>query len=181
MRWLVFLILAYLAMGLQIGLVPYLTWKGAAPNLGLLATIFIAANAPRDPALLGCFAIGLLQDLLSAQQPGMFAFSYGLIAWLITGAQQPLARHSLTAQTLLALAGSFLTAIVILLQSWLHPAGAAIPAAAGGAALPAIRISASALFIGVIYTTALAPFVLGLLGRMKKFFAFSAGRRRSRI
>jgi rod shape-determining protein MreD len=167
MRWFAYFILAYVAMGLQIGLAPYLIWHGAAPNFGLLAMIFIAANARREPALLGCFAIGLFQDLLSVQQPGLFAFSYGLIAWLITGAQQPLVRHSLTAQTLLALLGGILTAFVILVQSWLHPAGAAIE---GG---PAIRISASALFLSVIYTTLLAPVILGLLGRSKKFFAFS--------
>ncbi|HEX4125045.1 MAG TPA: rod shape-determining protein MreD [Tepidisphaeraceae bacterium] len=175
MRWFVYFILAYLAMGLQIGLAPYITFRGAAPNFGLLAMIFIAANAPRDAALLGCFAIGLLQDLLSQQQPGLFAFSYGLIAWLITGAQQPLVRHSLTAQTLLTFAGGILTTIVLLLQSWLHPAGPAIAAAAGGAALPAIRISASSLFLGAIYTTVLAPIVLGLLNRGKKLFAFAPG------
>jgi rod shape-determining protein MreD len=180
MRWFVYFILAYVAMGLQIGLAPYLRWHGAAPNFGLLAMIFIAANAPREAALLGCFSIGLFQDLLTAQQPGLFAFSYGLVAWLITGAQQPLVRHSLTVQTLLTLAGGILTAMVILLQSRLHPAGPAVPGEAGAPGLPATGISAGGLFLGVIYTTVLAPILLGLLNRGKKFFAFAPGGRRMR-
>jgi rod shape-determining protein MreD len=178
MRWFVYFILAYVAMGLQVGLAPYLSWHGASPNFGLLAMIFIAANAPREAALLGCFCIGLFQDLLTAQQPGLFAFSYGFVAWLITGAQQPLVRHSLTVQTLLTLAGGILTSMVILLQSWLHPAGRAIAGEGGAPGLPAIGVSAGGLFLGAAYTTLVAPVLLGLLGRSRKFFAFTSGRSR---
>ena len=89
MRWLTFLILAYLAVALQIGLSPYLAYHGAAPNLVLLAVIFIAVNAPRDSALLGCFALGVMQDLVSHQPPGLFAFSYGLVAMFIVAVEFP--------------------------------------------------------------------------------------------
>src|SRR5689334_580391 len=97
MRWLAYFILAYVALGLQMGLAPYLTFRGAPPNLVLLAVIFIALNAPRDPALLGCFGLGLLQDLATGQQPGLYAFSYGIVAMLVVAVQQTVYRqHPLT-------------------------------------------------------------------------------------
>jgi hypothetical protein len=86
-------------------------------------------------------------------------------------------RHSLTAQTALAFGGGILTACVILLQSWLHPVGAAVE---GGMGRP-IGISASALFLGVLYTTVLAPIILGLLSRSKNLFAFTPNRRGTRL
>jgi len=39
MRWIVYFILAYVAIGLQAGLAPFLTWNGASPNFVLLAVI----------------------------------------------------------------------------------------------------------------------------------------------
>src|SRR2546429_9086475 len=65
MRWLAYFIFAYLVLALQIGLAPYLAYQGAAPNFVLLAVVFIAINAPRDAAPLGCFSPGVLQDPLS--------------------------------------------------------------------------------------------------------------------
>ena len=41
MRWLTYFILAYVIVGLQIGLGDYVRYQGAAPNLVLLAVIFI--------------------------------------------------------------------------------------------------------------------------------------------
>jgi hypothetical protein len=97
MRWLAYVILAYVAVALQIGLGPFLRYKGAQPNLVLLAAVFIALNAPRDAALLGCFCLGLLQDLLTQQPPGLFALSYGLTAMVAVSVHQVIYReHPLT-------------------------------------------------------------------------------------
>ena len=57
MRWLSWFILAYLALGLQSGLGSYIAWEGVPPNLVLIAVIFVALNAPREPALLGSFVM----------------------------------------------------------------------------------------------------------------------------
>src|SRR5687768_15200573 len=97
MRWLTYFILAYLALGLQVGLGDYVSYLGAGPNLVLLAVIFIAINAPRDAALLGCFGMGLMHDLLTHQPLGLFGLSYGLVGMMASGTHQVVYReHPLT-------------------------------------------------------------------------------------
>src|SRR5256885_17206422 len=97
MRWLAYFILAYLAIAVQIGLGPFMRYHEAQPNFVLLAGIFIALNAPRDAALLGCFCMGLIQDLVTQQPPGLFALSYGLTALVVVGSHHVVNReHPLT-------------------------------------------------------------------------------------
>ncbi len=50
MRWLPYFILAYVALGVQVGLGHYVSYKGAAPNLVLVAAVFIGLNAPPPAA-----------------------------------------------------------------------------------------------------------------------------------
>lgn len=178
MRWLAYFILAYVAIALQIGLAPYVRYKNAAPNLVLLAAVFIALNAPRDAALLGCFCLGVLQDLVTQQQPGLFALSYGLVGMIVFGAHQVVYKEHPLTHFSLALVGGLVTAVVLLAHGWIHPPSPR--AAAGGAALPAIRISPATEFTRVAYTAALAPIILGLLNRAKKVFAFQPQRRKVR-
>src|SRR5947209_11686266 len=120
MRWPMFFILAYIAVGLQVGLSPHVAYHGAAPNLVLLAVVFLAMNASRDAALLACFILGVLQDLLTQQQPGLFALSYGLIALFIVGAQQAVYREHPLTHFSLALAGGLITASILLLHGWIY-------------------------------------------------------------
>ena len=132
-------------------------YQGAAPNLVLLAVIFIAINAPHDAALLGAFSLGVLQDMLTQQQPGLFAFSYGLVAMFVVSTQQVVYRsHPLTHLSLALVAGT-MAACVILLHGLLHPPG---PKLADGH-VAAARLSPGMEFTRVIYTAALAPFILG--------------------
>jgi rod shape-determining protein MreD len=161
MRWLTYFILAYLTLGLQIGLSGHIAIGGVRPNLVLLAVIFIAINAPRDAALLGCFVLGLLQDLTTQQPLGIFALAYGLVAMFTISTQQIVYRgHPLTHFSL-ALVGSFLTDAVILLHGWVRGP----------------RISPMLLFYSALYTAILAPIVLGVLHQIKKAFAFQSPRR----
>src|SRR5690349_6692345 len=113
MRWLPYFILAYVTLGLQIGLGEYLSWHGARPNLVLVAVLFVALHAPRDAALLGCFSLGLLQDLLSQHPPGLYALSYGLVAMLAVGLQHVVDRDHPLTHAGLALAGGLITAVVL--------------------------------------------------------------------
>ena len=164
MRWIVYFILAYVAIGLQAGLAPFLTWNGASPNFVLLAVIFIAINAPREPALLGAFMLGMLQDLMTTQGLGVYAFSYGLAAMFTISTQEVVYReHPLTHFTL-GLVTGISTAVMLVLHAsapWLH------------ASTPL-----KGPFITAILTAIAAPFVLGILQKFKRVFAFKVERRR---
>ena len=179
MRLAAYFILAYVALGLQLGLGDYGSYAGASPNLVLLAVVFIAVNARRDAALLGCFSMGVMQDLLTRQPPGLYALSYGLVALAVSGAAGVVHRaHPLTHLSM-AFVGGLITAGVLLLHGWVHPAAPPVEAetptaVAAGASLPAIRLDPMTEFARVIYTAVLAPLVLGVLQRFKRAFSFQA-------
>lgn len=178
MRWLAFAILAYVAVGLQIGLAPYVRYHGASPNLVLLAVVFIAVNAPRDVALIGCFALGFLQDLVTQQQPGLFALSYGIVALGVVNTHQVVYKgHPLTHFSL-AMAAGVVTAVVILIHGWVRPPGPRV--LDGAVVLPRVRVSGTIELTRVLYTAVLAPFVLGAMQRAKTPFGFHGGRRKGR-
>jgi len=178
MRWLAYFILAYVALGAQIGLAPYLALAGAIPNLVLLCAIFLAINAGREPALLGCFGLGAMQDMLSQQPLGLFAFSYCLVGMFVVSTQELVYREHPLTHFSMALSGGFITAVVLILHDWLRPASTAVQR--DGIILPTIRPAWITLFTSAIYTAALAILILGLLQRIKKIFAFDAARRKAR-
>src|ERR671913_1284868 len=119
MRWFAYFILAYFAIALQIGLAPYVRYNNAAPNLVLLAAVFIALNAPRDAALLGCFCLGVLQDLVTQQPPGLFALSYGVVAMFVVSTHHDVYREHPLTHFSMALIGGLVTAGVLLLHGWI--------------------------------------------------------------
>src|SRR3954454_9286588 len=163
MRWLPYFILAYLTLGVQIGLGDFIAWHGARPNLVLIAVVFVALHAPRDAALLGCFSLGLLQDLLSQQPPGLYALSYGCVALLVSGAHHYVGRDNPVVHVVLALIGGLFTAVVLSLHAWLRPAG---PAVVDDATIvAAVRAPILPLYITAIYTALLAPLILWGLHR----------------
>ncbi|HET6247017.1 MAG TPA: rod shape-determining protein MreD [Tepidisphaeraceae bacterium] len=179
MRFAAYFFLTYFMLGLQVGISRYITIHGAAPNLALLAVIYISLNAPRNAALLGSFAIGLTQDLLSAQTPGLYAFSYGLVAMMTVGLHHLVKRtHPITHLTV-ALIGGLITAFVLLLHSLIHPAAAAF-VSEGHGKLSAVRIPAGTEFVRVLYTAAIAPLVLYGLDKIRGVFAFQAQGRAKR-
>lgn len=177
MRLFSYIFLAYFALALQIGLAPYIAYHGATPNLVLLAVVFIAVHAPRDAALVGCFALGFLQDLVTLQQPGLYAFSYGLVAMFVVSTQQVVYKEHPLTHFSLALAAGLMTAIVLLAHGWIWPITPRRVEA--GVVLPAVRMSTTRELYRVLYTALLAPFLLGLLQRARTLFGFQ-GRRRVR-
>lgn len=174
MRWPAYFIFAYLMLGLQVGVSHYIALWGAAPNLGLIAVIFIALNARRESALLGCFFIGLLQDLLTEQQPGLYALSYGLAALLATAIAQRDTRAHPLVHAALALAGSLITAIILLLHSRLHPAAPALT----DLKISAARISPRLEAVRALYTVIVAPVVLFGMNALREVFDFKPARRK---
>ena|SRR5579871_4415224 len=174
MRWFSYILLAYLAVALQIGLAPYIAYGQAQPNFVLLAVVFIAVNAPRDAALLGCFILGFLQDLVTQQQPGLFAFSYGLVALLIVNTQQVVYKDHPLTHFSLTLAAGFLTAVIIILHDRLRPPPIKM---VDGKALRAVRPGVTVELTRVLYTAILAPILLGVLRKSKGIFGFQNQRR----
>jgi rod shape-determining protein MreD len=158
MRTAAYFILAYIALGAQVGLAPFIK-VGAPPNLVLLAALFIAINAPKEAALLGCLGLGLMQDLLTQQSLGVFAFSYGIIGVLVIGTQNLLYRDHPLTWVLLGFFGSLICLLVLVVYDL-------CPVSIGA------RIGIGKLFAMLLYTTILSPFVLYLLQRMRKSFGF---------
>src|SRR3954452_19827406 len=121
MRWLAYFILAYVMLGLQLGIGAHMQYRGVAPNLVLLVVVFISLNAPRDEAMLGSFLLGAMQDLVTLQPMGLYAFSYGIVSMIVSNVAQLAYREHPLTQFFMTLIGGIITAILILLQGWFHP------------------------------------------------------------
>jgi rod shape-determining protein MreD len=161
MRWFPVLLLAYVAIGIQAGISPEVRVHGFGPNLGLLIIVFVALGAPREQALLACVLIGAMQDLATQQAPGLYALSYGLIAWLIVGLQNVVYRqHPLTHATFVLL-GGIISGLII----WIH--GRVLPPPASLSMVPGTAI----------YTAILAVPALWALQRSRRAFGMSSQRR----
>jgi rod shape-determining protein MreD len=163
MRTAAYLILAYIALGAQVGLAQFLSIGGAPPNLVLIAALFIALNAPKEAALLGCFGLGLMQDLLTQQSLGVFAFSYGLIGLLVMATQNLLFREHPLTHVILGFVGSLICMIILIIYDvrWFSSGD---------------RTGAGKLLAMMLYTTILSPIVLYFLQRIRKSFGFQRRR-----
>ena len=119
-------------------------------NLGLLAAVFVALNAPRDTALPACFLVGLLQDCFSVPHPvGVFAFAYGLVGYFVANIQDTVYReHPLTHLTL-TLIGGFITWLIVAVNAWVYGWLHRGDAYAGQPLLPLLGIA--------LYTALLSP------------------------
>jgi rod shape-determining protein MreD len=166
MRWLACFILAYLAIGIQIGADPYFRFRGAMPDLILIAVIFIALNARRESALLGCMLIGVMTDLVTGASFGLYTLAYSLVAMFVVSLQEIVYREHPLTHLLLPFFGSLLVAMVVVVYGLIH--------GERGVQTP------MTLFTSALYTAALGPILLGILQRMKRVFAFQPSRRRGR-
>jgi rod shape-determining protein MreD len=175
MRWLPYLILGYVALGLQIGLRDLLSFHGGAPNFVLLAVVYMGLNLPRNSALLGSFFLGLVQDCCCQHPAGLYALSYGLTALIVVGTQQVVYRQHPLAHFGLTLLGGLVVALVLTLHAYLHPASPA-QVAENGAPLPALRDSPIPPLISAVYSALLAPGLLWILNRFRPLAA-RGGRR----
>ena len=164
MRWFPFFILAYVVLGVQLGLSGYVDVYRAQPNFVLLAAVFVAVNAQRDAALLGCFLLGLMQDLLTQSPLGLTAFSYGLIGMFVVSTQEIVYREHFLTHLSLGFAGGLIYAFIVFAHGLLYPL---LHASRGF-----LRPSLGPLFAGAVYTAILAPLLMYLLQRMRKPFGF---------
>jgi rod shape-determining protein MreD len=163
MRWPAYVILAYVAVGLQIGLGEYLRIGAAKPDLVLMAAIFIAIHAPREPALLGCFGLGLIADLIALNPLGLSALAYALAGMFTVSTQEYVYKSNPLTNFSLGFVGGCLSGAVVLIHGWIRGP----------------RASMTDLLACALYTAILAPLVLGSLNLVKRGFAFT-NRRRAR-
>lgn len=178
MRWLSYGILCYLALGIQLGVSAFIGPGGTAPNLPLLAAVFMASIAPRQGALLGCFLLGLAQDACSQHAIGIYALSYALLAVVVTSAVHLMRREHLLTHVLLTLLGGTIIMIIFWLNFHLAPSGQEMVESSSAMVAPLLPAVSSGSFRSVAYTTLLAPVVLGILVRLA--FLFDAPRRNQR-
>ncbi|MBC8105785.1 MAG: rod shape-determining protein MreD [Anaerolineae bacterium] len=171
MRWPIYFILAYFAVALQIGIGGHFRVWGAVPNLVMIAVVFIALHAPRDAALLGCFALGIMQDLTTADPSrlGLYGLAYGLFALMIGGYGTPQVRGNPIMHIVLTLMCGIVTAFIVLLHGWLHRFTDGIP------------MPISTMLWSAVYTSLLSPLILVPLNRLRRLFAFEPPRRRMRM
>lgn len=162
MRWIPYFILAYLAVGIHIGLSGYMNWRGASINIALLAAIFIAINAPKEAALIGCFALGAIQDLTTQQALGVCALSYGLIGYFAASVGAVAYRGHPATHFAVTLIGMLMYSAVVVIHGMIHGP----------------RVAVSTLLLSSIYTAAVAPILIGILHRFRKVFSFQTPRRR---
>jgi rod shape-determining protein MreD len=154
MRWLPVIILVYVLLGVETGAGPYLAIHGSAPNLGLIAVVFIGLYARRQQALGAALAIGLAQDALSVHPMGLFAVAYVVTVYFMLGMREIVYReHPLTHLTFTLLAG-LLVAGVLLLHGWVRPP----------------RVVEGHLLTRAGYTALVAVVVLYILQRWRKIF-----------
>lgn len=155
MRWFSFIILAYLMLGVQLGL-------GGIAHIGrvdfvLIAAAFIAINARRDVALPACFVLGLLHDLLGGISPiGAYALAYSMVALMIAGTDRALAAEHPFTHFIITFIGGIVAMIVLMIIGWRW-----------GAPLPFWGSVA-----GVFYTSIIALPVMWALNKMRRTFRF---------
>jgi rod shape-determining protein MreD len=171
MRWLTYFILAYLALGLQVGLRGFVEVRGATPNFVLMIVVFLAINGRREPVLIACFLLGLMQDLFTQQPMGTWAIAYSLVGASVYSTQEIVyPKHPLT-HFCLTLLGGILAGVVLTIHGWIYPLIHGRESGGVGATGDIGVYLASAL-----YSAVLAPLFLGVLHRLRKAFAFSRRR-----
>ena len=139
-----------------------LSYHDGPPNFVLLAVVFMGLNLPRNPALLGSFFLGLVQDWNCQHPAGLYALSYGLTALIVVGTQQVVYRQHPLAHFGLTLVGGLVTALVLTAPRSAPPefAGPAWPRTARRC--PPCATRRCRLLISAVYTALLAPGLLWL-------------------
>jgi rod shape-determining protein MreD len=170
MRLLIYLILAYVMVGLQIGLAPFLRLHGAEPNFVLMAAVFIAINAPREPAMLACFVLGIVQDFVTAPSSrlGLYGLSYGFFALFAAGSATVVVRGHPIVHFAVTLLGGAITALIVALNARFTSPGQSWKVL-------------GVMMLSAVYSAIVAPVVIGILHRIRRRFQFDPIRRHARL
>ncbi len=163
MRWLPFIIFAYLIVSLQFAMGGMLQLGEYTPNLVLLFVIFIGLHAPLDAALLACFTLGFMHDIISANGIGTYALAYSLIAAMAFQLRGIMyADHVATHFTITILLGLILI-LYLKFRHWVR----------SFYFVEEFAISFWPQFVGVMTTAILALPAIYMLRQMRRTFQFS--------
>lgn len=173
MNWLAFLVLAWIALGLENGLrdALQLGQSGVAPSFVMTLLAFIAASGSRLAALWGAVALGLALDLTHARPApggvddvvivgpwtlGCFVACYAAVTMRALVARRSAPAIAFLAVLVAAMAGVVATALFVV-RSWYDPSVGASPVNE-----LLVRLG-SALYTGAL-ALVLAPALLFLSG-----------------
>jgi rod shape-determining protein MreD len=152
LRWLSFILLAYVMLGLQIGLHAF-----APVNFVLIAVVFIVINATREPAVIACFILGVLHDLVVGVGPiGMYALAYCGVALLAAGEERSIASDHPATHFVVTLFSGIVVAIIVKIVAAWHGIGTSLLTD----------------LLTAFYTAIAAVVVLYVLGKLRKKFRF---------
>jgi len=115
MRIIPVLLLAYLVLGVQSGLSPFIAVGNASPNLMLAVILFITLYAPREAALIGVYVLGLMQDVLSQEPLGVHPLVYAAVAFATRATQPGIHREHWLTHVILSVAAAALHAGILYL------------------------------------------------------------------
>ena len=156
MRWLPFLTLCYLAVGLQAGVGAWIGAGRARPDLVAVVVTWAAVTAPVEAALLGAIAAGVMLDFVSAGPFGSAALGYGLGGLAAVGLGREVSRsHPLTHAGL----GAAVTGVALVVAASVDRARGG----AGGAGVVAAMGS-------VVYTAVLSVVGVWTLRKLRGVF-----------
>jgi len=158
MRWIPFLILAYVTLGLQLGLSGIARVGNGGIDFVLIAVAFITINARRDAAMPACFALGLMHDLIGIGPIGTYALAYSMVALFVAGTDRALSTEHPFTHFIVTLVGGVIVTFTLLLHGWLSRYG--MPIAFWGN------------IAGSFYTALLALPALWFMNKMRKSFRF---------
>ncbi len=188
MRWPLFLIVAYILLGLQTGLRALFSFgDGIWPDLILILAVFVAMFAPRMTVAWAFLFLGILTDLTTSVRAGSAGADLVLLgpstlacvvgSWVALQLRGVVRRSVLGAATLVFLVGIFihLVAVAVLtMRAMPWPLGE--PIANWSAADELVR-----RFGSLLYTTCTSLLLIYLLGRLQHAFGFVVPRGPSQV
>lgn len=125
MNWFVFALVAWIAFGLELALIPVLDAgsSGVHPSMTIPLLAFISLYATRKPALWSAIILGVTMDLLSPMARtdggsvviiGPYALGYLLACHFILTIRGMLIRRNPLTLIVISIAGSFVAQIVVI-------------------------------------------------------------------
>jgi cell shape-determining protein MreD len=176
MVWPVFFILGYTLVGIHVGAAGLLNLGGMSPNLVVAGVVLLCMWAPRDAAMLGSLLLGAMQDMVTEQPLGLWAFTYGLAAVVLTTLQPALQRGHLFTQVVFAVVCAGLSVLVLAVSGWLNPPGAELVEA--GTVHRAVRLPVGKLLWQACLTVVAVPVLIWFFRPFHRLLGLPVVRRR---
>jgi len=167
MRWLSFVILAYVGIVLQTTVAERLEISHIRPDLMFIIAVHYALHAVSPDAMIAAWLLGFVVDLCGQGQLGVFAFGYGVTALFVVQLRDSMFRdHPLT------------SLFVTLVCTWLVHllAGIHFLLTHAQAHRSWVEMLLHSTYTAM-YSAAVAPYLHWLLGRLRGLLGLASPRR----